>query len=115
MINKRNLFKRIISILTVVTIIVPTFTQLAISAEETDKYPYNIFGRNGIEINAGNLCINGDVHTNKEANITAYGKNINGKITTGNDIEKELSMFMLILKFVKNTLLKTVNFMRTVM
>ena len=90
MINKRNLFKRIISILTVVTIIVPTFTQLAISAEETDKYPYNIFGRNGIEINAGNLCINGDVHTNKEANITAYGKNINGKITTGNDIEKRV-------------------------
>ncbi len=90
MINKRNIFKRIISILTVVTIIIPTFTQLAISAEETDKYPYNIFGRNGIEINAGNLCINGDVHTNKEANITAYGKNINGKITTGNDIEKRV-------------------------
>mgnify|MGYP001634608385 CR=1 FL=1 len=88
MINKRNLCKRIISILTVVTIIVPTFTQFAISAEEADKYPYNIFGRNGIEINAGNLCINGDVHTNKEADITAYGKNINGKITTGNDIEK---------------------------
>ncbi len=90
MINKRNLFKRIISILTVVTIIVPTFTQLATSAEEADKYPYNIFGRNGIEINAGNLCINGDVHTNKEADITAYGKNINGKITTGNDIEKRV-------------------------
>ena len=90
MINKRNIFKRIISILTVVTIIIPTFTQLAISAEETDKYTYNIFGRNGIEINAGNLCINGDVHTNKEANITAYGKNINGKITTGNDIEKRV-------------------------
>ena len=90
MINKRNIFKRIISILTVVTIIIPTFTQLTISAEETDKYPYNIFGRNGIEINAGNLCINGDVHTNKEANITAYGKNINGKITTGNDIEKRV-------------------------
>lgn len=49
MINKRNIFKRIISILTVVTIIIPTFTQLTISAEETDKYPYNIFGRNGIE------------------------------------------------------------------
>lgn len=48
MINKRNIFKRIISILTVVTIIIPTFTQLTISAEETDKYPYNIFGRNGI-------------------------------------------------------------------
>jgi len=90
MINKRNTFKRIISILTVVTIIVPIFTQLAISAEETDKYPYNIFGRNGIEISAGNLCINGDVHTNKEANIMAYGKNINGKITTGNDIEKRV-------------------------
>ncbi len=90
MINKGNLCKRIISILTVVTIIVPTFTQLAISAEEADKYPYNIFGRNGIEINAGNLCINGDVHTNKEADITAYGKNINGKITTGNDIEKRV-------------------------
>lgn len=90
MINKRNTFKRIISILTVVTIIVPTFTQLAISAEETDKYPYNIFGRNGIEISAGNLCINGDVHTNKEADITYYGKNINGKITTGNDIEKRV-------------------------
>ena len=29
MINKRNIFKRIISILTVVTIIIPTFTQLA--------------------------------------------------------------------------------------
>lgn len=74
MINKRNLCKRIISILTVVTIIVPTFTQLAISAEEADKYPYNIFGRNGIEINAGNLCINGDIHTNKEADITHMAK-----------------------------------------
>lgn len=88
--DRKKFFKRIISILTVVTIIIPTFTQLAVSAEETEKYPYNIFGRNGIEINAGNLCINGDAHTNKEANITAQGQNINGKITTGNDIEKRV-------------------------
>ena len=88
--DRKKFFKRIISILTVVTIIIPNFTQLAISAEESDKYPYNIFGRNGIEINAGNLCINGDAHTNKEAIITAQGQNINGKITTGNDIEKRV-------------------------
>ena len=90
MIKTKKLLKQIISILTVVTIIIPTFTQLAISAEEADKYPYNIFGRNGIEINAGGLCINGDVHTNKEAEVSYLNGNINGKITTGNDIEKRI-------------------------
>ena len=87
---KKQFFKRAFALLTMIIVIVPTFTQLAVSAEESDKYPYNIFGRNGIEINAGNLCINGDAHSNKEAVITANSQNINGKITTGNDIEKRV-------------------------
>ena len=89
---KRKNIQSIISILTSIVVIIPIIFQLAVTvkAEEADKYPYNIFGRNGIEINAGNLCINGDVHTNKEAVITAQGKNINGRITTGNDIEKRV-------------------------
>ncbi len=89
---KRKNIQSIISILTSIVVIIPIIFQLAVTvtAEDADKYPYNIFGRNGIEINAGNLCINGDVHTNKEAVITAQGKNINGRITTGNDIEKRV-------------------------
>lgn len=34
--------------------------------------------------------MNGNVHTNKDADITSVGGNINGKITMGNDIEKRI-------------------------
>ena len=37
-----------------------------------------------------NLCINGNIHTNKEADISYLNGNINGKITTGADIEKRI-------------------------
>ena len=87
---KKQFFKRAFALLTMIIVMLPTFTQFAVSAEESDKYTYNIFGRNGIEINAGNLCINGDAHTNKEAVITANSQNINGKITTGNGIKKRV-------------------------
>ncbi|MBS4933110.1 MAG: hypothetical protein KH020_17710 [Clostridiales bacterium] len=60
-------------------------------AEEVEKYPYSVFGRNGITVSASsNLCINGNIHTNKEADISYSNGNINGKITTGNDIEKRV-------------------------
>lgn len=50
-----------------------------------------IFGRNGITMSASsNLCMNGNVHTNKEADISYLNGNINGKITTGADIEKRV-------------------------
>lgn len=68
---------------------IPYLTSITVSAEEAEKYPYMLFGRNGITMTAtSNLCINGNVHTNKEAEITAGNRNINGKITTGADIEK---------------------------
>lgn len=71
-------------------IIIPIFNQLVVSAEEAEKYPYNLFGRNGITMNASNLCVNGNIHTNKTAEITANNRNINGKVTTGSDINKRV-------------------------
>ncbi len=61
-----------------------------VNTEETEKYPYSLFGRNEITINADNLCINGNLHTNKEASIYALNNNINGYITTKDDIEKRI-------------------------
>ena len=70
---------------------IPYLTNIAVSAEEAEKYPYMMFGRNGITMSASsNLCINGNIHTNKEAEITKANGNINGKITTGADIEKRI-------------------------
>ena len=75
-----------------------------------------IFGRNGITMSASsNLCMNGNVHTNKEADISYLNGNINGKITSGADIEKESSTFTPTLRFVKHISLKTASFTRTVM
>lgn len=106
--------KKIMSILLVFVIMIPYLANMAVSAEEAEKYPYMMFGRNGITMSASsNLCINGNVHTNKEADITSNGGNINGKITTGADIEKELSTFTPTQKSVKRISLKTVSFTRT--
>ena len=89
--GKRKFLNRIVSFLTVFALTIPTAAQLSVSAEETEKYPYSLFGRNGITMTAtSNMCVNGAVHTNKEAEITATNKNINGKLTTGNDIEKRV-------------------------
>ena len=41
-------------------------------------------------MNASNLCVNGNIHTNKTAEITANNRNINGKVTTGSDINKRV-------------------------
>ena len=83
--------KKIMSILLVFAIMIPYLTNIAVSAEEAEKYPYMMFGRNGITMSASsNLCINGNIHTNKEAEITKANGNINGKITTGADIEKRI-------------------------
>ena len=39
---------------------------------------------------SSNLCMNGNMHTNKNADISYLNGNINGRITTGNDIEKRV-------------------------
>ena len=84
-------FKKLMSILLAAVISIPYFANIAVSAEGTEKYPYMIFGRNGITMSASsNLCMNGNVHTNKEADISYLNGNINGKITTGADIEKRI-------------------------
>ena len=83
-------YKRAIALITMVIVIVPTFAQLAVSAEEIKKYPYMLFGRNGITMTVtSNLCINGNIHTNKEAEITSQNSNINGKITRALTLKKE--------------------------
>lgn len=83
-------FKQVLSGVLACIIAIPNLMQVSVSAEEPEKYPYSMFGRNGIVMTANNLCMNGNVHTNKEADITSIGGNINGKITTGNDIEKRI-------------------------
>lgn len=88
---KKNFIKKTISGLMALSLLLPSFANLAVSAEEPEKFQYTMFGRNGVEINvSSNLCMNGNVHTNKDAAITANNKNINGKVTTSADIEKRV-------------------------
>lgn len=84
-------FKKLMSILLAAVISIPYFANIAVSAEGTEKYPYMLLGRNGITMTVtSNLCINGNIHTNKEADISYLNGNINGKITSGADIEKRV-------------------------
>lgn len=88
---KKNFIKKTISGLMALSLLLPSFANLAVSAEEPEKFQYTMFGRNGVEINvSSNLCMSGNVHTNKDAAITANNKNINGKVTTSADIEKRV-------------------------
>ncbi len=82
--------KRIFAFAVACAMTLPNIVQLTAAADEGEKYQYTMFGRNGITMNAGNLCMNGSMHTNKEAVITASNKNINGTVTTGSDIEKRV-------------------------
>ncbi len=87
---KKN-FSRVLSGVLAVMIAVPNLMQLAASAEEGEKFQYTMFGRNGVTMSASaNLCMNGNLHTNKDAAITATNKNLNGTVTTSADIEKRV-------------------------
>lgn len=88
---KNKFFKKAISAITALSLLLPNFANLAVSAEEPEKFQYTMFARNGITMSASsNLCMNGNLHTNKDAAITAINKNINGKVTTSADIEKRV-------------------------
>lgn len=88
---KNKFFKKAISGITALSLLLPNFANLAVSAEEPEKFQYTMFGRNGITMSvSSNLCMNGNLHTNKDAAITAINKNINGKVTTSADIEKRV-------------------------
>lgn len=88
---KNKFFKNAISGITALSLLLPNFANLAVSAEEPEKFQYTMFGRNGITMSvSSNLCMNGNLHTNKDATITAINKNINGKVTTSADIEKRV-------------------------
>ena len=87
----RCFFKKAISCITAAALAIPIAAQSIVSAEEPEKYPYAMFGRNGISITAdSNICVNGAIHTNKEAAVSYLNGNINGRITTGADIEKRV-------------------------
>lgn len=90
--NKLKQFaRRSFSGLMACVVAMPLIGQLSVAAEEPEKYPYTLFGRNGITVNASsNLCINGNVHTNKEGVFTAANWNQNGTITTGADIDERI-------------------------
>lgn len=89
--NLKSKFKRLLSAILSFAVIGTALPSTLAVAEEVEKYPYSVFGRNGITVSASsNLCINGNIHTNKEADISYSNGNINGKITTGNDIEKRV-------------------------
>ena len=88
---KNKYFKKAISGITALSLLLPNFANLAVSAEEPEKFQYTMFGRNGITMSvSSNLYMNGNLHTNKDATITAINKNINGKVTTSADIEKRV-------------------------
>lgn len=90
-VKKRRFINRVVSFLPIFSLIIPNTVQFTVSAEESEKYPYSVFGRNGITMSASsNLCMNGNMHTNKNADISYLNGNINGRITTGNDIEKRV-------------------------
>lgn len=106
-------FKRGFSALLAFIVTLPSITQLITSADETEKYQYTLFGRNGITMSAtSNLSINGNIHTNKEASVSSQNKNVNGRVTTGNDIEKRVKHVYADKKFIKLILHKIVKFMR---
>ncbi len=91
MITYDKLIKKILSFLLVFIILTPNLTNNFLFGEETSKYSYTLFGRNGITISAlSNLSIKGNIHTNKEASVSSQNKNVNGRVTTGNDIEKRV-------------------------
>ena len=87
--HKKAPFKRSISGLLAGMLLIPNMMYILATAEETEKYPYNLFGRNGITVSANNFCVNGIWHTNKEADIPV-NRNFNGLLTTGSDIEKRV-------------------------
>lgn len=88
--NLKLKLKRLLSGALSLAVIATVLPSIPAAAEEPEKYSYSMFGRNGIVMTANNLCMNGNVHTNKDADITSVGGNINGKITTENDIEKRI-------------------------
>lgn len=113
MITYDKLIKKILSFLLVFIILTPNLTNNFLFGEETSKYSYTLFGRNGITISAlSNLSINGNIHTNKEASVSSQNKNVNGRVTTGNDIEKRVKHVYADKKFIKLILHKIVKFMR---
>jgi len=91
MMNLKSKLKRLLSGALSLAIIATVLPSIPAAAEELEKYPYAMFGRNGITISAeSNICVNGAVHTNKEADVSYLSGNINGRITTGSDIEKRV-------------------------
>lgn len=91
MMNLKSKFKRLLSGALSLAVIATVLPCIPVAAEESEKYPYSVFGRNGITMSASsNLCMNGNMHTNKNADLSYMNGNINGKITTGNDIEKRV-------------------------
>lgn len=69
--------KKLLSGALSLAVIATVLPSIPAAAEEPEKYSYSMFGRNGIVITANNLCMNGNVHTNKDADITSIGGNIN--------------------------------------
>ena len=87
----KSKFKRLFSGVLSLAVIASVLPSIPAAAEEAEKYPYSVFGRNGITMSASsNLCMNGNMHTNKNADISYMNGNINGSITTGSDIEKRV-------------------------
>ena len=68
-------------------LLIPNVMDISVAAEETEKYPYNLFGRNGITVVSNNFCVNGNWHTNKDSAILSVNNNFNGSLTTAADIE----------------------------
>lgn len=88
--TKAHKFKRAIAGLISGIVALPNLIQLSAFADETEKYQYNLFGRNGITVSADNFCVNGNWHTNKTAEVSFVNGNFNGYLTTKEDIDKRV-------------------------
>ena len=88
--SKNNIYRRGIAGLLAGIVAIPNLLSAPASAEETEKYQYNLFGRNGIELTADNFCSNGNWHTNKSVSVSCVNRNFNGTLTTEADIVKRV-------------------------
>ncbi len=88
--SKNNIYRRGIAGLLAGIVAIPNLLSAPASAEETEKYQYNLFGRNGIELTADNSCSNGNWHTNKSVSVSCVNRNFNGTLTTEADIVKRV-------------------------
>ena len=76
-----GMYKRILSIIVVISMLLPLLSTQRVIAEEKEQYPYTIFAASNkdgsIYFDAGNICVNGSICTNGTI-VSENSMNVNG-------------------------------------